>query len=408
MTATPSPATPTTFNPFSFDFHADPYPTYRWLRDEHPVYRDDALDCWVLSRYADVLEAHRDWQTYSSAHGPMIEPVDPVFFEAYPMLIAMDPPRHTRMRKLVNRVFTPNRVAGLEPQVRAIATRLLDPLAEAGGGDFVADFSALLPMEVIFTLLGVPASQRLEMRETVDTMLDRDADSPAIPARAIEASIDLHRRLDAFVAELRVDPAAHPGLIADLLEVEVETDGGGSVRLTDAEVSGFCGLLGAAGSETVARLLANAAVLFGRFDHVHRAVLADPRRIPDAVEEVLRFWPPSQIQARTTTRAVTLHGTTLPEGARVLMLTGAANRDEREFDAPDELRLDRPPHVALGFGHGIHVCLGASLARLEGRVALEEFNARFPAYVVDESRCERVHMTNVHGFSRVPFARDGS
>ncbi|MEZ5143701.1 MAG: cytochrome P450 [Acidimicrobiales bacterium] len=390
-------------NPFSYEFHADPYPVYRWLRDEHPCYRHEALDCWVLSRYADVLEAHRDWETFSSCEGPMIEPVPADFFETHPLLIAMDPPRHTRMRKLVSRVFTPNRVAELEPQVRAFAAGHLEPLREAGGGDFVQDFSALLPMDVIFTLLGVPAVDRQMLRGHVDTMLDRDPDTPAIPVRAVEASIALHAYFDAFVDEVRAHPERHPGLIADLVEVELDDEEGNRTRLTDAEVTGFCGLLGAAGSETVARLLANAAILFLRFPDVHRAVLDDPSRLADAVEEVLRFWPPSQIQARTATREVQRHGVTIPAGGRVLLLTGAATHDEREYPEPDDLRLDRPPHLALGFGHGIHVCLGASLARLESRVALEEFTTGFPRYEIDEAACERVHMTNVHGFARVPF-----
>lgn len=392
-----------TFNPFSYAFHADPYPVYRWLRDEHPCHRHDELDCWVLSRYADVLEAHRDWETFSSREGPMIDAVDPAWFEANPILIAMDPPRHTRMRKLVSRTFTPNRVAALEPDIRAIAGRYLDRLRDAGGGDLVRDFTALLPMDVIFTLLGVPEADRLHLREQVDLMLDRDADSPAIPERSIVATIELHTYFEAFIAELRRDPSSHPGLVADLLEVEVEDDDGQLVRLTDLEVNGFCGLLGAAGSETVTRLLANAAVLLQRFPAVHRAILEDPSRIPDAVEEVLRFWPPSQIQARTATRDVERHGITIPAGGRVLLLTGAATRDEREFPDPDDLRLDRPAHLALGFGHGIHVCLGASLARIESRIALEELTARFPRYEIDEDRCERVHMTNVHGFASVPF-----
>jgi cytochrome P450 len=191
--------------------------------------------------------------------------------------------------------------------------------------------------------------------------------------------------------------------VSDLLAAEVEDDDGVPARLTDAEVVGFCGLLGSAGSETVTRLLANAVVLFQRFPDQHRIVREDPGRIPDAVEEVLRYWPPSQIQARTATRDVERHGGVIPAGGRVLLLTGAANRDERAYPDPDRFDINRPPHVALGFGHGIHVCLGASLARLESRVALEEFGARFPAYEVDEDRCERVHMTNVHGFASVPF-----
>ena len=391
------------FDPFSFDFHADPYPVYRWLRDNAPVYSDDRLGCWVISRYDDVVEAHRDWTTYSSSEGPMIEPVDPLFFESFPLLIAMDPPRHTRMRRLVSRVFTPQRVSELEPSIRAATRRHLEPLRDAGGGDFVGDFSALLPTEVIFTLLGVPAEAHDDLRHLVDTMLDRDADTPSIPVRAIEASIELNARLDDFVAELRRDPDRHPGLIADLLGVETTGDDGRTTRLTDAEISGFAGLLGAAGSETVARLLANAVVLLHRRPRLIEILRREPARIPDAVEEVLRFWPPSQIQARTATRAVRLHAAEIGPGDRVLLLTGSACRDERQYPDADVFDLDRPSRLALGFGHGIHVCLGAALARAESRIALEEFLSAFPAFEVDEAGCERVHMTNVHGFSSVPF-----
>jgi cytochrome P450 len=388
-------------NPFSWDFHADPYPTYRWLRDEAPIYHNAEIGFWALSRWDDVLAATHDWQTYSSAEGTTIERMDPKWFEVTPMMIFQDPPKHDRLRRLVNKAFTPRRVGALEPFVRATAARLLDDLHARGGGDFVQDFSALLPMEVIFTMLGVPDADRRQLRAWMDLSLDRDADSPRVPDRAVAAMMELQRYWMQLLGVLRAQP--NDGLISALLDAEIEEPDGRTTRLTDGEIVGFCALLGAAGNETVTKLLGNAIVLFARHPDVWATVRDRPARIPDAVEEVLRYWSPSQYQGRVTTRDVEWYGRTVPRGARILLLTGAANRDERMFPDPDRLDIDRQIPVALGFGQGIHFCLGASLARLESRVALEEFARRFPRYALDESRCERVHMSNVHGFARVPF-----
>jgi cytochrome P450 len=389
-------------NPFSYEFHEDPYPTYRWLRDHAPLYRNEALDFWALSRHQDVLAASLAWDTYSSAEGTTLERLDPRLFEARPMMIFLDPPRHDRLRKLVSRAFTPRRIGGLEAFVRATATRLLDRLAAEGGGDFVRDFSMPLPMEVTFTLLGVPEADRLWLRERMDRSLERDRDTPVIPQRAMIAMAEMMQYWVEFVEALRRAP--NDGLVAALLDAEVEGDDGRATRLTAGEIIGFCSLLGAAGNETVTKLLANACVLFARHPDQYRRVLADPGVIPDAITEVLRYWSPSQYQGRTTTRDVEWYGRTVPRGARILLLTGAANRDEREFPDPDRFDVTRRPETHIGFGHGVHFCLGASLARLESRVALEEFSRRFPRYTVDASRCVRVHMSNVHGYERVPFA----
>jgi cytochrome P450 len=387
-------------NPFSYEFHEDPYPIYRRLRDEAPLYRNERLDFWALSRFRDVLPALVDWETYSSAEGIMLERLDPRMLEATPMMIFLDPPRHDRLRKLVSRAFTPRRVASLERFVREIAVRLLEPLAAQGGGDFVKDVSAPLPMDVIFTLLGVPEGDRHQLREWTDVALDRDPDSPAIPPRALEASLNQMRYWYQLLGELRRRP--NDGLICALLEAEIETDDG-PTRLTDGEIIGFCSLLGAAGNETTTKLLANAVVLFARHPAEHRKVLADPARIPAAIDEIVRHSPPAHYAARTVTRDVEWYGRTVPQGARILLLIGAANRDEREYSEPDRFDIDRQIPEPLGFGQGVHFCLGASLARLETRVALEEFTRRFPRYAVDESRCRRVHMSNVHGFASVPF-----
>jgi len=204
-----------------------------------------------------------------------------------------------------------------------------------------------------------------------------------------------------LIGELRRTP--NDGLISDLLTAEVETDDGGTTRLSDGEIIGFCSLLGAAGNETVTKLLANAAVLFARHPEQYDCLVADPAAIPNAVEEVLRYWSPSQYQGRTVAQDVEWYGQTVPKGARILLLTGSANRDEREFVDADRFDITRSIPIALGFGYGAHFCLGASLARLESRVALEEFTRRFPRYHIDATRCARVHMSNVHGFASVPF-----
>jgi cytochrome P450 len=389
-------------NPFSHEFHEDPHPTYRWLRENAPLYRNERFDFWALSRFRDVLDASHDWQTYSSAQGTTIERIDGALFGERPMMIFTDPPRHDRLRKLVNRVFTPRRIAELEPFARATVVALLEPLAARGGGDIVKDLSALLPMEMIFTMLGVPEADRIGLRRHMDASLDRDRDTGNIPAHALAAMGAMMSYWDQLVADLRVQP--NVGLISALLEAEIETDDGGRTRLTSGEIVGFCSLIGVAGNETVTKLLANAAVLFSRHPGEYEKILADPAVIPNAVEEVLRYSSPSQYQGRVTTRDVEWYGTRVPAGSRILLLTGSANRDEREFDHPDRFDVERKVPIALGFGQGIHFCLGASLARLEMRVALEEFGRSFPRFAVDEARCARVHMSNVHGYMSVPFA----
>src|SRR5262245_21718101 len=388
-------------NPFAHEFHENPYPTYRRLRDEAPLYRNDALGFWALSRYRDVLSASLEWETYSSAEGTTLERMDPAYFEARPMIIFLDPPRHDRLRRLVSRAFTPRRVAELEPFVRATVGRLLDQVAREGGGDLVRDVSMPLPMEVIFTLLGVPEGDRRQVREWMDVSLERDRDTPAIPERAMIAMASMMQYWPDFVESLRRKP--DDGLVSALLTAEVEDDDGTPTRLTDGEIIGFCNLIGSAGNETVTKLLANACVLFARHPEQYRTICDDPGAIPDAVEEVLRHTSPSQYQGRVPTRDVDWHGATVPKGARILLLTGSANRDEREFPDPDRFDVRRRPEQHLALGHGVHFCLGASLARLESRVALEEFSRRFPRYTVDEGGCVRVHMSNVHGYDHVPF-----
>ena len=384
-------------NPFSHEFHEDPYPIYRHLRDEAPVYRHP--DGWyALSRYDDVLWASQQPTLFSSAEGTTLEKVDSALMP--PMIIFMDPPMHDRQRKLVSRAFTPRAISDLEPVIRGLANRFLDDLAADGGGDFIEEFSGRLPNNVIMELIGVPEADRDALRHQMDATLDRLEEPPYIPEHAFQAMIDMHQYWSDQLPVKRANPDGK--MLSRLLEAEVIGDDGEPTRLTDDEVLGFCQLIGSAGTETVTKLLANAAVLFQRNPDQWQKVLDDPATIPGAVEETLRYWAPSQYQGRVLTDDVTLHGQTIPKGARVLLLTGSANRDERAYPDPDRFDIERGEHVALGFGHGVHFCLGASLARLESRIAIEELARRFPDYRVDEAGVERVHMSNVHGFKRVP------
>jgi cytochrome P450 len=387
-------------DPFSHEFHDDPYPVYRWLRDNAPCYRNEKVGFYALSRYADVVEASQHPLLYSSADGTTIEPIDTK--SLLPMMIFMDPPDHDVHRKLVSRAFTPRAIAELEPFVRETAIECLDPLVEQGGGDFVEEFSAILPMNVIMELLGVPRADRNTLRRWMDATLDRLEEPPYIPDHAFEAMVSTTQ----YWTSLLADKRAHPddGFISKLCTAEVEADDGTTERLTDGEVIGFASLIGSAGTETLTKLLANAVVLFHRNPGEWQKVLDAPGKIPGAVEETLRYWAPSQYQGRVLGDDVTAHGVTMPKGSRVLLLTGAANRDEREYDDADRFDVDRATHVALGLGHGLHFCLGAALARLEGRIGLEEFARRFPKYEIDEDNVRRVHMSNVHGFASVPFA----
>ena len=386
-------------NPFSHEFQEDPYPLYRRLRDEAPCYRNEALDFYALTRYADVVEASQQPALYSSAEGTTIERTDTRGI--LPLMIFMDPPEHDVHRRLVSRAFTPRSVAELEPFVRRTARGYLEPLKESGGGDAVEEFTALLPMDVIMELLGVPGEDRNDLRRLMDAGLERQEEPPYIGAEAFAALAKALEYWQGLLEEKRRRPDS--SLMSRLCQAEI-TDGGERTRLTDAEILGFCSLIGMAGTETLTKLLASAVVLLYRFPDQWARLVDDPGRAPSAVEETLRYWAPSQYQGRVLTEDVELHGTRMPAGARVLLVTGSANRDEREHEDPDRFDIDRPPHLAAGFGHGLHFCLGAALARLEGRVGLEEFSSAFARYEVDEANARRVHQSNVHGYASLPFS----
>jgi cytochrome P450 len=389
------------FNPFSPDFFDDPYDTYRWLRDEAPAYYNEEYPFWALSRYDDVVSAHRDWKTFSSEHGLTIDQLtDPDSPVRGTSIIMMDPPEHEPLRKLVSRVFTPRAVESLEPMIRTVVRSHLDPLLDRDDFDLVADFSGPFPVEVISSMLGVPEADRQQIRHWTDLLLHREPNDPRTTPEGMEAAL----LQVGYFLELIADKRAHPSddLIARLIEVEVTDEDGTAHRLTDDDIAGFALLIAAAGSETVTKLVGNGVVLFHRHPAEWQQLLDDRSKTVAAVEEVLRYWAPSQYQGRFSHAPSRWHGVTIPAGMPVLLITGAANRDERAYEDPDRFDIDRPQPLAVGLGHGIHACLGAALARLESRIAFDEIADRWPRYTVDESGLRRVQMSNVAGFSNVP------
>jgi cytochrome P450 len=383
------------FNPYSYEFHEDPFPVYRQLRNEAPCYYNEALDFYALSRYDDVLAAFHDPDLYCSRHGISLEPGNPL-----PMLLTTDPPDHTKLRRLISGAFTPRRVADLEPAIRALVRAHLDGLGAADAPDLIVDYAGRLPMDVIATLLGVPKADQAQLREWSDALLDREEGVPDVPEAGFEASYRLYKYFSAFVTDRRGASTTPDDLTTALLNAESDGE-----HLTDDQVVGFLFLLIIAGNETTTKLLGNVMLALQRFPSERDKVVKDPTRIPDSVEEILRYESSTQLMARTLTRDAELHGTNMRAGTKVLLLLGSGNRDERVWEQPDLFDIDRAwPTHHLGFGHGIHVCLGAALARLEMRVSLEEILARFPSYEIDEHNLERIHSGNVRGYIRMPVA----
>lgn len=391
------------WDPFDTGIDTDPYPVWRRLRDEAPVYRNERYDFWALSRFDDVEAAHKDNQTFSSAHGTVLELMSPdVVRGGNSSIIFMDPPEHTQLRALVSRAFTPRRVSALEGRIRELCRELFAAVEGRDTFDFVQDFSARLPAEVIASLLGVPDSDREFARRHIDLVFHIEPGVGMINETSLRAQITLWEYLGAQLEERRKAP--RDDMLTGLVQAEITGDDGSTRKLTDHEATAFANLLISAGTETVARLLGNAAVVLAAHPDQRADLVADRSLIPDAIEELLRFEPPSPVQGRWTTRPVELHGTTIPQDAKVLLLTGSAGRDERRFPDPDRFDVRRRIDHHLSFGYGIHFCLGAALARLEGRIGLEETLARFPAWDVDLAHARRLHTSTVRGWSSVPFS----
>jgi cytochrome P450 len=387
------------WDPYDVALDLDPYPVWQRLRDEAPLYRNDDLGFWALSRYADVHAASRDPQTFSSGRGTVLEIMGGDMSQLK-MLLFLDPPEHDVLRALVSHAFTPRRIAALEVRIREICAEHLDAVVGSGGFDYLADFGTHLPSRVISEILGVPADERPRVLELINQTFHQDPQTGMVNDVSLAALTELRAWMAAALAERRRAP--QDDMLSVLAQAEVD-DHGTSRVLDDEELLGFGTLLVSAGTETVARLLGWATVVLADHPAQRAELVADPSLVPQAVEELLRYEAPSPVQGRTVTREVELYGEVLAPGSKVLLLTGSAGRDERAFPEPDRFDLHRTDQPHVSFGVGAHYCLGAALARLEGRVALEETLKRFPTWTVDADRAVRLHTSTVRGYRNVPI-----
>jgi cytochrome P450 len=388
------------YEPYSRPFQEDPYPLYKHFRDEEPCAYNPQADFYALFRFEDVWNATLDWETMGSSLGPSLENRGQ-FPSEYFSIIGMDPPAHTRLRNVISRGFTPRRIAALEAEIRGIAKHYLEPLAARDAFDFEQEFAVKFPMDVISALLGIPEEDREAYRHAVDSSLNRDPDDGLDASRPFALNMG-HEYIARLIGQRRVQP--REDLVSVLAEAEFEDADGVRRRLSDSECAGFVTLLAGAGAETTAKLLGHAIYLLWKHPDQRQSLWDDPARIPNAIEETLRYEAPSQFQGRVAMRDSTWYGVTIPAGARVALVTGSACRDEREYPDPDRYDVTRRHERELYFGHGHHVCIGKSLARLETRIALEEIAARFPHYEVDESGITRTYQAHVKGYVNLPIS----
>lgn len=382
------------YSPFDFAIQDDPYPVYSELREKSPVYRNDNDDFWALSRHADVVAALKDSARFSSRNGLRIEPA---FWgpdaEKFFSFVAMDPPKHTRMRGLVSRAFTAKRVQALEPRIREIARECAAPLLDGAEFDLMRDFAGRFPTDVISELVGVPEADRGTVRDLGMAVMYRDEAGTDMPPEALQAI----GALVGYYTELTIERSKErrDDLLSGLIDAAEDED-----RLTPEEIVGVLILLVGAGIETTMLTLGNA--WHAAWLHPEQRAKAFGGRIADWVEETLRWDPPSQALARTTTEDVELHGVTIPADSRVLLLAGAANRDPAVFADPERFDLDRDTGQSLAFGNGRHHCLGMNLGRMEARLALGEITGTVADFEIDIDRAVRVRSSNDRGFASLP------
>jgi hypothetical protein len=387
---------PLTYSPFDAEVIADPYPVYRELRANSPAHWSREANSWVLSRYDDVSAALADPATYSSASGIFPTPPGVDMTELFlPMLIMSDPPRHTQLRQIVSRAFTPRRIAALEPHIETLVKDLLDQTPEAGNWEFVSGFAGPLPAIVIADMLGVPRDDRDQFRAWSTTLIQSNPVRGEFGA-GLDAAAALYEYFTAFLAERRAHP--QDDLMTALVQAEVDGE-----YLSEEELLGFCLLLLVAGHETTTNLLSNSAVVLAQHPDVRQQLADDPELVPAAVEELLRFDSPVQGLARTLTAPVELHGESMQTGDTVLLLFGSANRDDHAFPHADRFDVNRHPERQVAFGRGIHFCLGASLARLEARIALPTLLTRRPDWDVDLDAAVRLHSGPIRGYISLPM-----
>ncbi len=391
------PNTAVYFDPYDVDINADPYPVYERLREEAPVYYNERYDFWALSRYDDVHQAHVDWQTFSNTRSDILDVIKAGVELPPGVILFEDPPIHTMHRGLMSRIFTPRRVAELEDQIRAFCVRCLDPLVGAGGFDIVAELGAIMPMRVIGMLLGIPEQDQLAVRDKTDANLRTTPGKPmAVKQEEVTNS--------AMFADYIAWRAEHPSddLMTHLLNAEFEDEHGERRTLTRQEVLTYAAVIAGAGNETTGRLIGWLAKVLAEHPDQRRAVVEDRSLLPNIIDETLRFEPTGHASARYVMQDVEYYGTTIPTGSAVLLIMASANRDPRKFEHPEVYDIFRDDLQHLTFGYGLHYCLGASLARLEGRVALDEILNRWPEWDVDYDNVELAPTSTMRGWERMP------
>ena len=385
---------PVGYDPLAPHVMDDPYPYYRALLADHPLYYSSARDVWALCRYGDLRPALKDWHTFSSAEGVNIEPG---FSETIgPEILNMDPPRHDQLRRLVSHHFSNSTVGAYEPMVRAFAHKLIDELSAEGGGDFAADFSQRLPVLVICRLMGIPLSDESAVRQLAHDMLLALSGSDEFNDVSTAAADELRRYMGELVAARRRSP--RDDVISSLANGEIDGEPIGA-----EEMFAMCLIIYLAGNTTTSSLVSNGLYLLAQHPDQQARLAATPEAVPNAVEELLRYESPVQWTSRVATRDVELHGQVVPAGSRVMMLLAAAHRDPRVFDDPNKFDVFRRPRRHLGFGDGVHRCVGAPLARLEGRVALEVIFERVPNFRL-AGEPERLHISTERGLASLPLA----
>jgi cytochrome P450 len=385
------------YDPYDVAIDADPYPTYRRLRDEAPVYYNEPYDFWGLSRFADVEAALKDFARLSSAKGDILEVVkaDPVMPPG--VFINEDPPLHTMHRALVSRMFTPKRMAKVEEQIRAFCAACLDPLVGSDRFDFVLDLGAEMPVKAIGMLVGIPDADQPSVRDNAQRKLRNEPGKPLSVTK--ERYFDGRMYAD-YVSWREKNPS--DDLITELLHVEFEDLSGTVRRLTRDEIFTFLAVIAGAGVETTGRLFGWMGKVLAEHPDQRREVVEDRSLVPNAVEELLRYEPPGPHVARYVAEDVDFHGHTIPAGSALLLMVAAANRDERRFEDPDRFDIHRKIGQHLTFGYGAHYCLGAALARMEGRIALDEVLTRFPEWEVDWDGARRAPTSTVRGWDTLP------
>lgn len=386
------------YDPYDVELNADPYPMFKRLREESPLYYNETHDFFALSRFADVNAALIDKDTFSSARGAIIELIKANIEIPPGVLIFEDPPVHTMHRKLLSRMFTPRKISALEEKVREFCRRSLDPLVGTGRIDFIADLGAQMPMRTIGMLLGIPEEDQEAVRDFANDQMRTEEGKPMQVSAESLASGELFEKYVDWRAKNPSDD-----IISELLDVEFEDETGTLRHLTRAEVLTYINVVSGAGNETTTRLIGWAGKVLSEHPDQRRELVENPSLIPAAIEELLRYEPPAPHVARYVTRDIEFHGTTVPAGSAMMMLIGAANRDHRQF-APDgdvfDIHREARPHLA--FSVGTHFCMGSALARLEGRIALEEILKRFPEWEADTSNAKLSPTSTVRGWESMP------